>query len=115
MAVGNVSVLGPIKTAVINAASGGDNTLVAAVTGERIVVISYHSLEDRITKEFFKYKALDCICPDNFPVCVCDKVEEIKLITPKAVFPSEVEIKQNPRSRSARLRVAKKIVPYMEI
>ena len=83
--------------------------------GGRIVVISYHSLEDRITKEFFKYKALDCICPDNFPVCVCDKVSEIKLITPKAVFPSEVEIKQNPRSRSARLRAAKKIVPYMEI
>jgi 16S rRNA (cytosine1402-N4)-methyltransferase len=82
--------------------------------GGRIVVISYHSLEDRITKEFFKYKARDCVCPDNLPVCACDKVAEIILLTPKAVFPSEMEIQQNPRSRSARLRAAEKIVPFVE-
>lgn len=80
--------------------------------GSRILTISYHSLEDRIVKEFFRYKALDCICPDNLPECVCDKVSEMKVITRKVIKPGQDEIRLNPRARSARLRVAEKIVPF---
>ena len=80
--------------------------------GARILVISYHSLEDRIVKEFFRYKALSCICPDDLPECVCDKVSEIKIISRKIIKPDQKEILLNPRARSARLRVAEKIVPF---
>ena len=80
--------------------------------GARILVISYHSLEDRIVKEFFRYKALSCICPDDLPECVCDKVSEIKIISRKIIKPDQKEIQLNPRARSARLRVAEKIVPF---
>ena len=80
--------------------------------GARIVTISYNSLEDRIAKEFFRYKALDCICPDDIPKCVCEKVAEMRLITHKVVKPDQREIQINPRARSARLRVAQKIVPF---
>jgi len=77
--------------------------------GGRIAVISYHSLEDRIVKELFKYESLDCICPRDFPVCVCKKEKRLELITRKAVIPSDDEIKDNRRSRSAKLRVAERI------
>jgi 16S rRNA (cytosine1402-N4)-methyltransferase len=80
--------------------------------GARILTISYHSLEDRIVKEFFRYKALDCICPDDLPECVCDKVAEMKFILKKVIRPEQQEINMNPRARSARLRVAEKIVPF---
>jgi 16S rRNA (cytosine1402-N4)-methyltransferase len=81
--------------------------------GARIVVISYHSLEDRIVKEFFRYKALDCICPDDLPECVCDKVAEMRLLTRKIITPGKDEVRSNPRARSARLRAAQKIVPFV--
>jgi 16S rRNA (cytosine1402-N4)-methyltransferase len=81
----------------------------------RIVVISYHSLEDRIIKEFFRYKALECICPPDFPTCVCHKKSEMKIIIRKPIRPSVEEINQNPRARSAKLRVAEKIVEYQDI
>ena len=74
-----------------------------------IVVLTYHSLEDRIVKEFFKYESLTCICPPNFPVCVCDKEQRLKTLTKKPVIASEEEIKNNRRSRSAKLRVAKRV------
>ncbi|MFQ5583741.1 MAG: 16S rRNA (cytosine(1402)-N(4))-methyltransferase RsmH, partial [Calditrichia bacterium] len=83
--------------------------------GGRIVVISYHSLEDRITKEFFRYKALSCICPDELPVCVCNKVPEMRILTRKPIKPAEEEIRNNPRSRSARLRAAEKIIPFTDV
>lgn len=75
----------------------------------RIAVISYHSLEDRIVKEVFKYAALSCVCPHDIPICICNKKQTLKLVTRKPVIPAEAEIKFNKRSRSAKLRVAEKI------
>ncbi len=77
--------------------------------GGRIVIISYHSLEDRIVKDLFKYEALDCICPKDYPVCKCDKESRLKILTKKPVIPSEEEVNLNLRSRSAKLRAAERI------
>ena len=78
-------------------------------TGGRIAVISFHSLEDRIVKQFFKNSAISCVCPKEYPVCVCDTVPYLKILTPKAVVPGKPEINENPRSRSAKLRIAERI------
>lgn len=75
----------------------------------RICIITFHSLEDRIVKETFKYLNKDCICPKEFPICKCDKQKEIKIITRKPLEPSDIEIKENSRARSAKLRIAEKI------
>jgi 16S rRNA (cytosine1402-N4)-methyltransferase len=75
----------------------------------RIVVITFHSLEDRIVKEFFRYEALTCICPPEVPVCICDKEARLKILTKKPLVPSEEERENNPRSRSAKLRVAERL------
>ena len=75
----------------------------------RLVVISYHSLEDRIVKEHFKYENLSCICPKDFPVCKCDKEKRLKILTKKPVTPSEKEVGLNLRARSAKLRAAEKL------
>jgi 16S rRNA (cytosine1402-N4)-methyltransferase len=77
--------------------------------GGRIAVISFHSLEDRFVKRLFRDLSKDCICPPEQPVCTCDHQAVVKLITRKAVKATEAEIKTNPRSRSARLRVAEKL------
>ena len=76
--------------------------------GGRIAVITFHSLEDRITKQTFKELAQGCTCPPNLPVCVCQHVPMVKAKN-KAIEPSNKEVEENPRSRSAKLRVAVKI------
>lgn len=76
----------------------------------RLVVISFHSLEDRIVKRFFKKESSDCICPPQAMSCTCKHTARLKLITKKTVTPSEDEVKANPRSRSAKLRVAERVI-----
>ncbi len=76
--------------------------------GGRLAVISFHSLEDRIVKEFFRQESRDCICPPELPVCVCHHKATLKVITPKPIQPSPQEVEANPRSRSAKLRIAER-------
>ncbi len=78
----------------------------------RIITIAYHSLEDKVVKNFFKEKELDCVCPPDFPQCTCDETQEMHIITRKAVTPDANEIEKNPRARSAKLRAATKIIPF---
>ena len=80
------------------------------IPGGRMAVISFHSLEDRIVKQFFKRESTDCLCPKEFPVCRCGHKANIKIITLKPIIPTEEETKINSRSRSAKLRVAEKLV-----
>jgi len=77
--------------------------------GGRLGAISFHSLEDRRVKRFFAERARGCICPPELPVCVCGHEPEAELVSRRALRPSEAEIERNPRSRSARLRVARKL------
>ena len=79
--------------------------------GGRMAAISFHSLEDRRVKRFFAELARGCVCPPELPVCVCGHEPEAKLITRRAVAPSEAEAEANPRSRSAHLRAATKLSP----
>ncbi|MCD8180136.1 MAG: 16S rRNA (cytosine(1402)-N(4))-methyltransferase RsmH [Firmicutes bacterium] len=78
-------------------------------TGGRIAVITFHSLEDRIVKNAFQDAAKGCICPKEFPVCMCGRKPEIKIISRKPVLPSQREIEENSRSKSAKLRIAEKL------
>lgn len=76
--------------------------------GGRLCIITFHSLEDRIVKTAFKKAENPCICPPSFPVCVCGKVSQGKVITGKPVLPGEEELNDNPRSKSAKLRIFEK-------
>lgn len=75
----------------------------------RFCIISFHSLEDRIVKEAFKYESLTCICPPELPVCMCDKKRRLKLITRKPIEASNKEKEENSRARSAKLRIAERV------
>lgn len=89
-------------------ASGRDET--DGRQAGRMVVISFHSLEDRIVKEFMRREARDCICPPHVPVCVCGHKARLRLLTPKPVIPTSEEVIANPRARSAKLRAAEIVV-----
>ena len=74
----------------------------------RLAVIAFHSLEDRIVKRFIRRESKDCVCPRELPVCTCDHTATLRVITRKPMYPTKEEMAKNPRSRSARLRVAER-------
>jgi 16S rRNA (cytosine1402-N4)-methyltransferase len=74
--------------------------------GGRLTIISFHSLEDRLVKEFFRREARDCLCPPEVPICTCDHRATLGIVTKKPIRPSAEEVAANPRSRSAKLRIA---------
>ena len=78
--------------------------------GGRIVILTFHSLEDRIVKQAFRYLETDCICNKSVPVCVCGKVKEIEIITKKPITASLKETVINSRSKCAKLRIAERIL-----
>jgi len=91
-----------IKTALKNAIHLLDNSA-------RIVAISFHSLEDRIVKTFFREEQKGCVCPPKIPICICGKKQTLKILTHRPICPSKKEIALNPRSVSAKLRVAERV------
>ena len=98
----------------VNGELKAEETAVSAAVGlmakgGRIAVISFHSLEDRIVKQIFAKEAKGCTCPPDFPVCVCGKKPALKLITKGALEATDQEKEENPRSRSAKLRVAERV------
>lgn len=78
-------------------------------SGGRICIISFHSLEDRIVKHTFRDLARDCICPPDFPICVCEHTPDLKIFKENPIRPGKEEINRNPRAKSAKLRVAEKV------
>ncbi len=102
-----------IRIAVNDELAAVDRMLRAAVPrlspGGRLAVISFHSLEDRIVKNALAAFAKGCTCPPDFPVCVCGKTPQVRLVSRKPILPGEAELKENPRARSAKLRLAEKL------
>ena len=102
-----------IRIAVNDELTSVDRMLQAAVPrlnpGGRLAVISFHSLEDRIVKNALAEFARGCICPPDFPVCVCGRKPQVKLVSRKPIVSGEQELEENPRARSAKLRVAEKV------
>ena len=102
-----------IRIAVNDELSAVSRMLQAAIprlkTGGRLAVISFHSLEDRIVKSELAAAARGCDCPPTFPVCVCGKRPQVRLVGRKPILPSPQELTENPRARSAKLRVAEKL------
>ena len=102
-----------IRIAVNDELSALETALEQAVSllgqGGRMAVISYHSLEDRIVKNFVRKQASDCVCPPQTPICHCDHLATLKVITRRPLIPTDAETDSNPRARSAKLRVVERI------
>ena len=102
-----------IRIAVNDELSSVSDAMHAAIDrlnpGGRLAVITFHSLEDRIVKNAMQEAARGCTCPPDFPVCVCGKKPRIKIISRKPVVPNDRELAENPRARSAKLRIAEKL------
>ena len=77
--------------------------------GGRMSIITFHSLEDRLIKNIYKNLVGGCICPSEFPVCMCGRTEKARIITKKPIIPTDEELQENARARSAKLRVIEKI------
>ena len=92
-----------------NLESGLEDAVQALKPGGRIVVISYHSIEDRMVKNFMRRSSASCICPTSIPECVCDSIPTLTPINKRVIRPSISETQENPRARSARMRVAERI------
>ncbi len=88
---------------------GLEAALTVCRSGARIGVIAFHSLEDRIVKDFMRHESADCVCPPGLPVCRCGQRRQLSLVTRKPMMAADDEIARNPRARSARLRVAEKL------
>ncbi len=102
-----------IRICVNEELTGIEPTLRAAISalkrGGRLAVITFHSLEDRIVKQIFADAAKGCVCPPDFPVCVCGKTPTVKLVNRKPIVSGEDELSENPRARSAKLRIVEKL------
>lgn len=94
--------------------AGLEGALEVLRPGGRLAVISYHSLEDRIVKQFFRAEERGCVCPPSLPVCTCGRRPRLRILTRRPVRPSETEVRENPRARSARLRAAERIAAGAE-
>jgi len=92
-----------------NLKNGLEQAIPILKPGDRICVISFHSLEDRIVKHTFRTLERGCICPSDIPKCICGKIPVIKVVTKQPITPKDEEVKANPRSRSSKMRVAIKI------
>ena len=82
-----------------------DGMIKALKPGGRLCIITFHSLEDRIVKRAFRTAEDPCICPKDFPICICGRKSLGKVISKKAILPSDLEREENPRSKSAKLRI----------
>lgn len=89
--------------------------LEALEPGGRAVVLSYHSLEDRIVKRFFADQAAGCVCPPGFPVCTCGAEARVRILTRRPIKPTEKELEDNPRASSAKLRAVEKLAPSSRV